>query len=231
MGDFHSTTIKQASKMLTGSNKHVSSLAIVIGVACFLAVVVINAKYEEREALHNHELVQLAQGPDCDSAKDPEECIENHSDDDQLKKDTEHDDVKDGESVEGEKKTENAMAGTAEKDHVHVDHEVDKLKIREAKTKETLAKEEAEERSQMKEIFDLAYHAAMQKKREAKRAAAARKALAKKLADMKRAKREAVLEKIDCKELKTIYKNAQPRDQKFFDRVDCDKQEEIEILP
>merc|ERR1712072_624466 len=209
--------------MLTGSNKHVSSLAIVIGVCCFLAVVLINAKYESEEALaHEHELeasthpiekdpwLAAMRGPDCDANKDGyEECMTKHEDDDQLEKDTEADDVKDGESVPGEKKTENKMAKVAEEDHVSVDHEVDKI--------------------QKREVFDLAYHAAMVKKRQAKAAAAARKALAAKLAKMKKDKRTAVLEKIDCNELKKIYVHAQPHQKKYFQSVNCDSK--VEILP
>merc|ERR1711881_196852 len=144
--------------MLTGSNKHVSSLAIVM----------INAKYESEEALTHHELeasthpiekdpwLAAMRGPDCDANKDGyEECMTKHEDDDQLEKDTEADDVKDGESVPGEKKTENKMAKVAEEDHVSVDHEVDKIQKREAKAKKTEAEEEAEEKSEMREISDL----------------------------------------------------------------------------
>lgn len=169
-------------------------------------------------------------GPDCDANKDGyEECMTKHEDDDQLEKDTEADDVKDGESVPGEKKTENKMAKVAEEDHVSVDHEVDKIQKREAKAKKTEAEEEAKEKSEMREIFDLAYHAAMVKKRQAKAAAAARKALAAKLAKMKKDKRTAVLEKIDCNELKKIYVHAQPHQKKYFQSVNCDSK--VEILP
>merc|ERR1712072_796986 len=104
----------------------------------------------------------------------------------------------------------------AEEDHVSVDHEVDKIQKREAK-------------AEMREIFDLAYHAAMVKKRQAKAAAAARKALAAKLAKMKKDKRTAVLEKIDCNELKKIYVHAQPHQKKYFQSVNCDSK--VEILP
>jgi len=142
---------------------------------------------------------------------DPMEAVLDHEDDQEVLDKAKDEDIKNGMSPKGIRRSDKETTEENLKEAKQVDADMKKQVLEERAEEARDKKEQEDTESTIREIYDVAYHQKRENERKAKRLKRERLAEKRRLEGLRRVARTEVMFKQDCKSLRKIMDRANPK--------------------